>query len=214
MMLGLPTPALNARHLQRRQQQPPPAEGLRYRLPSQWHRRHQRIPGLAQLGEGTQHSPSAAQRRVEFAMRSTTRSSPSAPRQRLEDRPQQLHPQRPGANPKLLHPSVRKSPPRRGQGAPAGEPKQGNGGAYRQLRQPLLQVALCEGGWIGQREPAGIEQHVAHRVTRVEEGVRRSLVAWATARDVSQQYEPCTHFESLDPEAVLVGDMQKREGEA
>ena len=57
-------------------------------------------------------------------------------------------------------------------------------------------------------------QHVAHRVTTVEEGTRRSLVAWATARDVSQQYEPCTPFESLDPEAVLIGDMQKRGGEA
>ena len=37
-------------------------------------------------------------------------------------------------------------------------------------------------------------QHVAHRVTRVEAGCRRSLVAWATARDVSQQYEQCSRF--------------------
>ena len=40
-------------------------------------------------------------------------------------------------------------------------------------------------------------QHVAHRVTRVERGCRRSLVAWATERDVSQQYEPCTHFDEV-----------------
>ena len=52
-------------------------------------------------------------------------------------------------------------------------------------------------------------QHVAHRVTRVEEGTRRSLVAWATARDVSQQYEPCTPFESLGPGTVIIGDMEK-----
>ena len=52
-------------------------------------------------------------------------------------------------------------------------------------------------------------QHVAHRVTRVEAGTRRSLVAWATARDVSQQYEPCTPFESLGPGTVIIGDMDK-----
>ena len=40
-------------------------------------------------------------------------------------------------------------------------------------------------------------QHVAHRVTRVQRGCRRSLVAWATARDVSQQYEQCTAFEEV-----------------
>jgi predicted 2-oxoglutarate/Fe(II)-dependent dioxygenase YbiX len=51
-------------------------------------------------------------------------------------------------------------------------------------------------------------QHVAHRVTRVEAGTRRSLVAWATARDVSQQYEPCTPFESLGPGTVIIGDME------
>ena len=41
-------------------------------------------------------------------------------------------------------------------------------------------------------------QHVAHCVTPVERGVRRSLVAWATTRDVTQQYEACTPYGAID----------------
>ena len=40
-------------------------------------------------------------------------------------------------------------------------------------------------------------RRLLHRVTPVTAGCRRSLVAWATVRDVSRQYEPCWSFDSV-----------------
>ena len=42
---------------------------------------------------------------------------------------------------------------------------------------------------------AVVFDHLAHRVTEVTRGCRRSLVEWATSRDVSQQFEACSSFE-------------------